>query len=336
MLNTKKLVDYAVALVVIFLLNFILPRMLPSDPLHAIYGDEALIAMTPAMQEEIIHRFALDQTWSEQLTAYIVALLHGDLGYSYFYHAPVSSVIAGVLPWTLLLTGLAFVLSTLLGSLLGIESGYRRGSRIDGSLMGFMMVISGFPDFFAGILLLLVFSVWLAWLPLSGALTPYSGFTGAALVADIAQHLILPLSALVFVRMAAAYLFSRNAMIEVIGRAFIRTARAKGCPDSAIRYRHAARAALLPVVTAAGIRFTHVISNVLFIESVFSYPGLGSLLYKAVLTRDYPLLQGILLLAAVLVLTVNLATDLLCVRLDPRLTAASSRNREINHAYPVS
>ncbi|WP_371366817.1 Dipeptide transport system permease protein DppB [Sporomusa rhizae] len=336
MLNTKKLVDYAVALVVIFLLNFILPRMLPGDPLHAIYGDEALLSMTPAMQAEIIHRFALDRTWSEQLIAYLLALLRGDFGYSYFYHAPVTSVIAGVLPWTLLLTGSAFVLSTLLGSLLGIESGYRRGSKIDGSLMGFMMVISGFPDFFAGILLLLVFGAWLAWLPLSGAITPYSGFTGAALVADIANHLILPLSALVFIRMTAAYLFSRSAMIGVMGQAYIRTARAKGCPSPAIRYRHAARAALLPMVTAAGVRFTHVISNVLFVETVFSYPGLGSLLYKAVLTRDYPLLQGILLLAAMLVLTVNLITDLLCVRLDPRIAAVPDKVREINHAYPVS
>lgn len=331
--TTKTAVDYAIALTAILVLNFILPRLLPGDPLQAIYGDEALMVMTPAMQAELIHRFALDQTWSEQFVAYVLALLRADLGYSYFYHTSVVSVIAEVLPWTLLLAGLAFVLSTLLGSLLGIESGYRRGSKCDGRLLGLMMFISGFPDFFVGILLLLIFSVWLAWLPLSGALTPYSGFTGLSLFTDIIRHLVLPLGALVLIRLTGAYLYSRSAMVGVMGESFIRTARAKGCTDMTIRYRHAARSALLPVVTAAGLSFTHVVSGVLFIETVFSYPGLGSLLYKAVLTRDYPLLQGILLLAAVLVLSVNFATDLLCTRLDPRVALAPPKTRRTDHAY---
>lgn len=333
--TTKTAADYAIALTALLILNFILPRLLPGDPLQAIYGDEALMVMTPAMQAELIHRFALDQTWSEQFAAYIRALLHADLGYSYFYHAPVVSVIGGVLPWTLLLTGLAFVLSTLLGSFLGIESGYRPGSKSDGRLLGIMMFISGFPDFFVGILLLLTFGVWLAWLPLSGALTPYSGFTGFELFADIAQHLALPLAALVLVRLTGTYLFARGAMVGVMGEPFMRTARAKGCSHIAIRYRHAARYALLPIVTAAGLSFTHVVSGVLFIETVFSYPGIGSLLYKAVLTRDYPLLQGILLLAAALVLLVNFATDRVCVRLDPRIAPTPSKTRRAKHAYPV-
>ncbi len=333
--TTKTAVDYVIALTALLVLNFILPRMLPGDPLQAIYGDEALMTMSPTMQAELIHRFALDQTWSEQFVAYMLALLHADLGYSYFYHTSVVSVIAGVLPWTLLLTSLAFVISTLLGSLLGIESGYRRGSKQDGRLLGLMMFISGFPDFFVGILLLLAFGVWLAWLPLSGALTPYSGFTGLQLITDIAQHITLPLTALVLVRLTAAYLFSRGAMVGIMGEPYIRTARAKGCSDIVIRYRHAARSAILPMVTAAGLSFTHVVGGVLFIETVFSYPGLGSLLYKAVLTRDYPLLQGILLLAAILVLLVNFVTDLLCVRLDPRLSTTSSKTRRDNHAYPV-
>ena len=331
----KTAVDYVLALTALLLLNFILPRLLPGDPLQTIYSDEALLVMTPAMQAELIQRFALDQTWSEQFAAYIAALLRADLGYSYFYQSPVVSVLAGVLPWTLLLAGLAFVLSTLLGSVLGIESGYRRGSKRDGCMLGLMMFISGFPDFFAGILLLLIFGVWLAWLPLSGALTPYSGFTGWNLAADIIRHLTLPLTALVLVRLTGAYLFSRGAMVSIMGEPYIRTARAKGCPDSRIRYRHAARAALLPMVTAAGLSFTHVVSGVLFIETVFSYPGLGSLLYKAVLTRDYPLLQGILLLAAILVLLTNFATDRLCARFDPRITPAPPKSRRTKHAYPV-
>ena len=335
MFTMQRAVDYAIALTALLFLNFMLPRLLPGDPLQAIYGDEALMTMTPAMKTELIHRFSLDQTWAEQLLAYLQALLRADLGYSYFYHAPVAGVIAGILPWTLLLTGLAFVLSTVFGSLLGIESGYKRGRKTDGLLVGIMLFISGFPDFFVGMLLLLAFGVWLAWLPLAGALTPYSGYTGWQLAGDILRHLLLPLAALVLVRLTVAFLFSRGAMVSVMSEPFILTARGKGVPDVIIRYRHAARAALLPVVTAAGLSFAHVISGVLLIETVFSYPGLGSLLYKAVLTRDYPLLQGILLLVAVLVLLINFASDLMCIRLDPRTSPLAATVRRNKHAYPV-
>lgn len=335
MFKAKTATDYILALAIILLVNFILPRLLPGDPLHAIYGEEALMTMTPEVQAELIKRFALDQPWSKQLAAYIASLVRGDLGYSYFYHAPVAAIIGGVLPWTLLLSGLAFVLATIAGWTLGVESGYRHNTKADGLILGIMMFISGFPDFFAGILLLVVFGVSLAWLPLSGAFTPYSGFTGLELAADTARHLVLPLSALVLVRLAASYLFTRSAVVSIMGEAFIKTARAKGCPDYIIRYRHAARAALSPVVTAAGLSFSHIISGVLFIEVVFSYPGLGSLLYKALLTRDYPLLQGILLLAAIIVLTVNCLTDLLCSKLDPRLKTPCP-SRRTDHAYQDS
>ncbi|NPV61742.1 MAG: ABC transporter permease [Methanotrichaceae archaeon] len=315
-------INYLLALVAIFSLNFILPRMMPGDPLHAIYGDEALVAMTPQMEAYLTEKFALNQPWSSQFTAYASGLLQGDLGYSYYYKDQVSTVIMGALPWTLLLAGLALIIATILGTALGIESGYRRGRPLDRGLIASLMFLSGFPDFFVGILLLLIFGVCLGVAPLSGATTPYSGATGLAYALDVAHHLILPLSALVLVQLGGIYLLTRNTMVSVLKERFIMTARAKGCSDSRIRYEHAGRNSLLPVVTATGMRLPQIITGALFIEIVFSYPGVGSLLSSSLDARDYPLIQGILLLVTVAVLTANLGVDLLYRRLDPRVRYA--------------
>lgn len=314
--------NYVIAFVLILVLNFTLPRLMPGDPFQAIYGEEALLAMTPQLKAQLVERLALDQSMGQQFVAYILALASGDLGYSYYYNQPVLSVILDFLPWTLLLTGSALVLSTLLGLFLGIESGYRRGRRLDKALLAGLMFLNGFPDFFMGIVLLLVFGVVLGLIPLSGALTPYSGLVGLPLALDILHHLIAPLAALVLVRVTSAYLLTRNTMITTLKENFILAARAKGCSDGQIRYRHAGRNSLLPVVTATGLSIPQMITGALFVEIVFSYPGVGSLLYNSLLTRDYPLIQGILLIVTVVVLAANLLVDLLYSRLDPRVSHA--------------
>ncbi|MFA7375201.1 MAG: ABC transporter permease, partial [Methanothrix soehngenii] len=149
--------SYIIALLAIFALNFILPRMMPGDPLQAIYGDEALVAMTPQMEAHLTELFALDKSWSEQMVAYVLALLQGNLGFSYYYKDEVSSVIMGALPWTLLLVGLSLLIATVVGVMLGIESGYRRGERMDRGLLAGLMLLGGLPHFFLGIVLLLIF-----------------------------------------------------------------------------------------------------------------------------------------------------------------------------------
>lgn len=280
--------NYIIAFVIILTLNFVLPRMMPGDPLQAIYGEEALLAMTPQLEAELVSRLALDQSIGQQFVAYILALLSGDLGHSYYYNQEVLSVILDFLPWTLLLTGTALVISTLAGLILGIESGYRRGRQLDKTLLAGLMFLSGFPDFFMGIVLLLVFGVVMGMVPLSGALTPYSGLEGLPLALDILHHLLAPLAALVLVRVTSAYLLTRNTMITTLKENFILTARAKGCTEGQIKYRHAGRNSLLPVVTATGLLIPHLITGALFVEIVFSYPGVGWLLYNALLTRDYP------------------------------------------------
>ena len=321
-LGAKNVTIYLIALIIIIALNFLLPRLMPGDPLMAIYGDEALVQMSPQLEAELVERFALDQSLLHQFGAYIGGLFTGDLGYSYYYNAPVFDVILGRLPWTLLLVGLSLVLSTLIGIVLGIESGWRRGSRTDRALLGGLMSLNGFPDFFIGMVLLLVFGVTLGLLPLSGAVTPYSGLSGGALVLDVLKHLILPLAALTLAHVAAAYLLTRNSMITVLKEPFMLTAKAKGLLPRVLKYRHAGRNSMLPVLTMTGIWVGTLITGTIFIEIIFSYPGLGYLMYEALLFRDYAVIQGVLLLVATIVLAVNFLVDLSYIRVDPRVRYA--------------
>lgn len=322
MTGKHSLTTYGIAFFIILALNFFLPRMMPGNPLAAIYGDEALVAMTPDLKAHLVTRFALDQPLWQQFGAYIAALFRGDLGWSYFYNAPVLKVILGSLPWTLLVVGSSLILSTLLGIVLGIESGWRRGSKTDRTMLAGLMSLNGFPDFFLGLLLLIVFGVLLKLAPLSGALTPYSGLSGLALVLDVMKHMALPVAALTIAHLAGGYLLTRNTMITVLKAPFMLTARAKGLSQKVLKYRHAGRNSMLPVITMTGIWLGRVVTGALFVELVFAYPGVGYLIYQALLTRDYPLIQGVFLMVTFSVLIANFIVDLLYPRLDPRVSYA--------------
>jgi peptide/nickel transport system permease protein len=322
MTGKHSLATYGIAFFIILALNFSLPRMMPGDPLMAIYGDEALVAMTPALKAHLITRFALDQPLWQQFIAYISALFRGDLGWSYSFNAPVLKVILGSLPWTLLVVGTSLILSTMLGIVLGIESGWRRGSKTDRAMLAGLMSLNGFPDFFLGLVLLIVFGVLLGIAPLSGALTPYSGLSGLALVLDVLKHMVLPVAALTIAHLAGGYLLTRNTMITVLKAPFMLTAKAKGLSQKVLKYRHAGRNSMLPVLTMTGVWLGQVVTGALFVELVFAYPGVGQLTYQALLARDYPIIQGVFLMVAISVLVVNFAVDLLYPKLDPRVSHA--------------
>jgi peptide/nickel transport system permease protein len=321
-LNRRNLVTYFIAFLFILTLNFLLPRMMPGDPLMAIYGDEALVAMTPELKTHLIERFALDKTPWQQFGTYFLALFRGELGYSYYYNAPVLSVILGCLPWTLLLVGTSLLLSTLLGIVLGIESGWHRGSRTDRAMLAGLMSLNGFPDFFLGMLLLIAFGVTWGIFPLAGALTPYSGLSGLALFLDVLRHLFLPVAALTLAYLAGSYLLTRNTMITVLKEPYMLTARAKGLSPRVLKYRHAGRNSMLPVITQTGIWLGRVVTGALFVELVFAYPGVGYLTYEALLARDYPVIQGVFLMVAICVLVANFLIDLTYPKLDPRVSHA--------------
>ncbi|HWR28297.1 MAG TPA: ABC transporter permease [Negativicutes bacterium] len=322
----RLLMDYAIAFFILCSLGFVLPRLLPGDPFLAIYGEEAALSMTPEMKVEIYRRFALDQSWTEQFGAYVGSLLRGDLGWSYFFNTPVMRVMTGFLPWTLLLAGASLLISTVSGFVLGLESGSRKGSRWDKGVFAGLMLLGGVPDFFVGTLLLLGFAVIWPLFPLGGATTVYGGLTGWAWAIDVLRHLALPLASLVLARMTTMYLLCRNSTVALLRSPFLRTARSKGCDEVAIRYRHLGRSVLLPAATSAGLHLSHLFAGILMIEVVFGYPGMGTLLQRALAARDYPLLQGILLLASVAVLGVNFIVELLYPILDPRVKTVCTSN----------
>lgn len=313
-----KILNYVLALLIILTINFALPRMMPGDPLQAIHGGEMLVELTPEREAELIRRYALDQPLPQQFTNYLARLAAGDLGQSYYYAVPVSEVILRALPWTLLLAGSALLLSSLLGIILGIEAGWRRDRPPDRILTGAIGFLNGFPDFLLGALFLVIFGAGLAWFPVSGALTPYAGYTGLAYAADIARHLALPLAALTLANLAGMFLLTRGAMLGSVAERYILTARAKGVRPGMIRYRHAARGAMPPVIARLGVRVGRLTVGLIFIETIFAYPGVGSLMHTSMTMRDYPLLQGFFLVIAVMVLLANLTADVLQQYIDPR------------------
>ena len=206
--------------------------------------------------------------------------------------------------------------------MLGIESGWQRGSKTDRALLTSLMSLNGFPDFFLGMVLLIIFGVTLPLFPLAGAVTPYAGLSGLALALDVLRHLFLPVAALTLAYLAGTYLLTRNTMITVLREPYMLTARAKGLSQRVLKYRHAGRNSMLPVVTRTGIWIGRVVTGALFTELVFAYPGVGYLTYEALLTRDYPVIQGVFLIVAIFVLLANFAVDLSYRRLDPRVSYA--------------
>jgi len=318
-MGRKRIIDYLLALVIVISLNFFLPRLLPGDPLLSIYGEDALITMTPEAKVELTRRMGLDKPLWEQFFNYLSGIVKGDLGYSYYFQGPVLDLLLGALPWTLLLTGLALIISTLIGFILGVESGWRKGRLADQGLLTGFMFLNGFPDLVIGLFLLLLFGVVLGLFPLGGAMTPYSQLTGVSLLLDVLHHLFLPLSALVLTEIASCYLLTRTTVVTLLEEPFILTARAKGIKPKNIRYRHVGRNSLLPIVTRTGVRLGRLFTGALFIETIFAYPGMGLLIYRAILGRDFPLIQGVFFLVAVVILLINFFVELIYPRIDPRV-----------------
>jgi peptide/nickel transport system permease protein len=313
----QRLMEYACALLLLVTLGFALPRLMAGDPLVAIYGD-AMVEMTDDVRSALRDRFGLDENMGVQFVRYITNLARGDMGYSAYHSAKVSHILAKPMAWTLLLTGLSLVLSFTIGVVMAVETTWRRGGMAEkGALAGFL-VLSGMPEYFVGSLMVLGFAFHLGLFPISGAMTMGENLTLAHRALDIAWHVAMPVTTLTLVQLPGIFLLMRGSMIGVMGRRHIFTAKGKGVRDRVIQYGHAARVALIPVVTRTGIRMGTVVSGALFVETVFAYPGLGFLTYDSLLHHDYPVLHGVLLLMAIMVLMANCLTDILVTKLDPR------------------
>jgi len=313
----RRLATSIPVLLIVIVLTFVLLEFSSGDAV-----DAYLVSIgggDPAVAANLRHAYGLDQSHLARLWLYLSSLARLDLGWSVAFERPVADLIVERLPNTLLLMGSATALAFGLGTSFGIVAGARPESATDRVISTVSLILYAIPGFWLGLVLNIVFAVKLRWLPSAGLETIASGRTGWARMLDIAMHLALPVGTLAAIYMALFMRVMRASMAEVWRLDFVTFARAKGLSHRRIVLRHVARNALLPLVTMLGLQSAAMLGGSVVIESIFAIPGFGRLAQEAVTQRDTPLLLGIILTSAVLVIVVNLLLDLVYALLDPRL-----------------
>jgi peptide/nickel transport system permease protein len=264
--------------------------------------------------------YGLDLPLPSQFITYVAHLFRGDFGWSYTYQTSVGPIVAKALGNTVILVTISTLLVIGLGVLVGVFAASRRGTRTDGSLVIGSLVFWSLPTFWVGMLLIFVFAVALGWLPIAGMFTADAVYpTVFTKIADLARHLILPTVAMVLVDIAQFVLISRSSLLAVLSEDYMTTARAKGLSARRVLWRHGVRNALLPVVTATSLYASATVGGTIQVETVFSWPGMGQLIYLSVVRRDYPVMEACFLVFAVVVVLANFASDVLYRLLDPRV-----------------
>lgn len=312
---------YAATLLASATLVFLLPRAMPGDPLAALADPDSGIFFTdPEARARVLAYYGLDRPLWEQYAGYLGDLGTGNLGWSIARNAPVAAVIAARLPWTLLLVGCALTLSAAVSFVTGVTAAWHHGGRLDRAIVTALTALRAVPEYALAAVLLIVFGVLMPLFPLYGSRTMFvEHATWVAAATDVLRHLALPLAALTLSLVGSKFLLVRNTVIGTLGEDYMLLARAKGLALRRQKYRHAGRNALLPFLTAVGIRAAFAVGGAIFVESVFAYPGMGTLILESVETRDYPVLEAAFLTLAATVLSVNLLIELVYGRLDPRV-----------------
>jgi peptide/nickel transport system permease protein len=290
---------------------FMVLHLAPGDPAEIMLGSQA----TQADLERLRAELGLTEPLYVQYVHWVGLVARGDLGRSIWMKRPVLNEVLGRFKATLVLTGAALVLSTGAGLALGIASAIRPNSLLDrlsavASLFGASM-----PVFWLGIVLMVVFALWLGWLPASGMFAPYGGGD----LRDLLVHLALPAVTLAAASVTIIARLTRSTMLETLGQDYIRTARAKGVVERAVVLRHGLKNALIPIVTVVGVQAGYLLGGAVLTETVFAWPGVGTLMVQGILARDFPLVQGCVLVVALSFVLINLAVDLLYAWLDPRI-----------------
>lgn len=315
---TGKVAAAILTLVFVILFNFFLFRVM-GDPTTQL---ARLPRATPEEITKLQAAYGLDKPLVGQFTDYVGDTLRGDLGTSQRSRRPVWDEIVDAMPWTLLLVGTGTIIATLLGSWMGVIAATRRGQKTDDGLLGFSLFTYASPEYWIGIILILVFAVWLPILPSGLQVTPgveFSSFFAEAL--DVAEHLILPATAMTLMLLGQYFLIMRSSMVDVLTEDFITVKRATGQRWDRVVRKHAVPNALLPLVTLSAIQFGAVVGGAITIETIFSWPGLGELTFQAINDKDFPVLQGTFLVFSFAVIVANLLADVLYFYLDPRVKA---------------
>lgn len=313
----QRLLKAIPLLLAIVICNFVLLKLAPGDAAEVLAGEAG--AGTAEYLAELRARFGLDQPVYMQLWHYVVKLATLDLGFSFRHNQPVLSLILDRLPATLLLMFSGMGLAVLIGATLGVLASQRVNQLRDNIISVFAILSFSVPVFWLGLMLIVVFSVNLGWLPAGGMETMASGKQGVARLLDILRHMVMPVTTLGLFYVALYTRVMRASMLEVFNQDYVTTARAKGLSERRITFRHVFRNALLPMVTLVGVQFGALLGGSVLVETVFSWPGLGRLAFEAVFQRDINLLLGILLMCSVLVVLSNILVDVMYSQLDPRI-----------------
>ncbi|MCC5810681.1 MAG: ABC transporter permease [Ectothiorhodospiraceae bacterium] len=313
----RRLVKAAIILFFIVLINFALIRAAPGDPASVMAGEAG--ASDERYVELLRQRFGLDEPLHTQMFIYVTSVFQGDLGYSYRQGRNVSALILERLPATLLLTVTAFVFALAMGVLLGTLAAMKVGRWADTAITTLALISYATPLFWLGLMLILLFSVQLGWLPSFGFESVGAGFTGIDRMLDVAAHMVLPVLTLGLFYMAVYTRLTRSSILEIHDMDFVKTARSKGVTEGKVMVFHVLRNAILPVITFAGFQAGHLIGGSILVETVFAWPGIGRLAFNALLQRDYQVLLGVFVVTSILVLLFNIITDLLYTIVDPRI-----------------
>jgi peptide/nickel transport system permease protein len=308
----RRLVAMIPVLLGVVVAVFIMVKLAPGDPAAAILGVQA----SPAELERVRHAMGLDRSWPEQFGIWLAGVLHGDLGSSYISKKPVGELILTRLPITIELAVIGTILGALVGITAGVISASKRYSKVDYAVTTLALFGVSMPTFWFGILLILLFSLYLGWLPSSGFVP---------LNRDPVRHfqaVIMPSLALGIFLAGSLARFSRTSMVETLSLGYIRTAQGKGLANSRVIGVHALRNSLIPTITVLGAQFGALLGGAVIVEQVFAYPGVGTLLLTAISQRDYPVIEGVVLVVATLVVFTNLAVDVAYTWLDPRIRYA--------------
>lgn len=309
----KRILQIPLILVGVLIINFTILHLAPGDPAHVMGGERDV---PPEYYVALREKMGLDKPIWQQLLIYMGNILKGDLGYSWINKRPVLDIIYERFPATILLMGTSVILAIILGTLIGVLSSSRPYSTLDNVNTVLSLVGYSIPNFWLGLMLIIVFGVWLRWLPISGmtSLTTEKNY-----IIDVISHMILPAACLTTQNIGYYVRLSRTSMLEVLRLDYITTARAKGCRESTVLIKHALRNALLPIVTSAGFEIGFVIAGSSVTETVFGWPGVGMLMIRSIYYRDYPVLLGIFLIVSLFVVIINVITDISYAYLDPRI-----------------
>ncbi len=313
-----KIFQAVLTLLFVLVFNFFLFRGL-GDPTQLLAKQRG--NLTPAALEQLRSQLGLDLPLPQQFVNYLKQSAQGNLGLT-FDNQPVSTEIAHAIWPTVLLIGTSTIASIVLGIWIGIRQGWKWGSSFDKGALGFTLILYSMPEFWFGLLMIMLFSVTWNIFPSGGMESAASTLTGTAHIADVLNHLALPFFVLTVSYLAEYSLIMRSSLMEVLGDDFILVARAKGVRERNVRRRHAVPNALLPVMTVTILSLGYILGGAIVIETIFSWPGLGRLTYTAIGNQDYALLEGLFLVFSAAVIVSNLVADLLYSYLDPRVRAA--------------